>query len=52
MDINNAKYEDIDFDDLKTRISEAIEIILEDAFEKLDLRFEILDYFVPEDILI
>ena len=52
LDINNVKYDDIDFDDLKTRISEAIEINLEDAFEKLDLTFGILDYFVAEGILI
>lgn len=52
LDINNVKYEDIDFDDLKTRISEAIEINLEDALEKLDLTFGILDYFVAEGILI
>ena len=52
LDINNAEYDDIDFDDLKIRISEAIEISLEDAFEKLDLTFGILDYFVAEGILI
>lgn len=52
LDINNVKYDDIDFDDLKTRISEAIEINLEDAFEKLDLTIGILDYFVAEGILI
>lgn len=52
LDINNVKYDDIDFDDLKTRISEAIEINLEDALEKLDLTFGILDYFVAEGILI
>ena len=52
LDINNVKYDDIDFDDLKTRISEAIEISLEDALEKLDLTFGILDYFVAEGILI
>lgn len=52
LDINNAEYDDVDFDDLKTRISEAIEISLEDAFEKLELTFGILDYFVSEGILI
>ena len=52
LDINNAQYDDIDFDDLKVRISDAIEISLEDAFEKLDLTFGILDYLVSEGILI
>lgn len=52
LDINNVMYDDIDFDDLKTRLGEAIEISLEDAFEKLDLDFGILDYFVSEGILI
>jgi alpha-ribazole phosphatase CobZ len=52
LDINNAEYDDIDFDDMKTRISEAIEISLEDAFEKLELTFGILDYFVAEGIQI
>lgn len=52
LDINNAEYDDIDFDELKVRISEAIEISLEDAFEKLELTFGILDYFVAEGILI
>ncbi|MBQ2666507.1 phosphatidylglycerophosphatase [Methanobrevibacter sp.] len=52
LDINNAEYDDIDFDDLKTRISDAVEISLEDAFEKLNLTFGILDYFVAEGILI
>ena len=52
LDINNAEYDDIDFYDLKIRISEAIEISLEDAFEKLDLTFGILDYLVAEGILI
>ena len=52
LDINNAEYDDIDFDDLKIRISEAIEISLEDAFEKINLTFGILDYFVAEGIQI
>ncbi len=52
LDINNVRYDDIDFDDLKTRLVEAIEISLEDAFEKLGLDFGILDYFVSEGILI
>lgn len=52
LDINNVKYDDIDFNSLKHRIEEAIEISLEDAFKKLDLTFGILDYFVSEGILI
>ena len=52
LDINNAQYDDIDFDDLKIRISDAVEITLEDTFEKLDLSFGILDYLVSEGILI
>lgn len=52
LDINNAEYDDIDFDDLKVRLEEAVEISLEDAFEKLDLTCGILDYFVSEGILI
>lgn len=52
LDINNAEYDDIDFDEFKTRLEEAIEISLEDAFEKLELTFGILDYFVSEGILI
>lgn len=52
LDINNADYDDIDFDELKVRIEEAVEISIEDAFEKLDLTFGILDYFVSEGILI
>lgn len=52
LDINNAEYDDIDFDDLRVRLEEAIEISLEDAFEKLNLTFGILDYFVSEGILI
>ena len=52
LDINNAEYDDIDFDELKIRISDAVEISLEDAFEKLRLNFGILDYLVSEGILI
>ena len=52
LDINNAEYDDIDFDDLKIRIGDAVEISLEDAFEKLNLTFGILDYLVSEGILI
>lgn len=52
LDINNAEYDEIDFDDLKVRIADAVEITLEDAFEKLNLTFGILDYLVSEGILI
>ncbi|WP_296786192.1 phosphatidylglycerophosphatase A [uncultured Methanobrevibacter sp.] len=52
MDINNAEYDDIDFDDLKLRVSEAIEISLEDAFRYYGLTFGILDYFVSLGIQI
>ena len=52
LDINNAEYDNIDFDELKIRISDAVEISLEDAFEKLGLNFGILDYLVSEGILI
>ena len=52
LDISNATYDDIDFDDLNIRIEDAIEISIEDAFEKLNLTFGILDYFVSEGILI
>ena len=52
LDINNAEYDIIDFDDLEVRISDAVEISLEDAFEKLNLTFGILDYLVSEGILI
>lgn len=52
LDINNAWFDDIDFDDLKVKIAEAIEISMEDAFKKLNLTFGILDYFVSEGILI
>jgi alpha-ribazole phosphatase CobZ len=52
LDINNALYDRISIDDLKTRIEDAVEISIEDAFEKLGLTFGILDYFVSEGILI
>ncbi len=52
LDINNAEYDEIDFDELKIRISDAIEISLEDAFQHLKLTFGILDYLVSEGILI
>ena len=52
LDINNAEYDDIDFDDLKLRVSEAIEISLEDAFRYYGLTFGILDYFVSLGIQI
>lgn len=52
LDINNAEYDEIDWDDLKIRIEDAVEISVEDAFEHLGLTFGILDYFVAEGILI
>ena len=52
LDINNAEYDDVDWDDLKIRIEDAVEISLEDAFEHLELTFGILDYLVSEGILI
>ena len=52
LDINNALYDKIDFDELKIRLEDAVEISLEDAFEKSELTFGILDYFVSEGILI
>ena len=52
LDINNAEYDDIDFDDLNVRISEAIEISLEDAFRYYGLTFGILDYLVSQGIQI
>ena len=52
LDINNAEYNEIDWDDLKIKIEDAVEISLEDAFKYLDLTFGILDYFVAEGILI
>lgn len=52
LDINNVLYDDININDLKIRLEEAIEISMEDAFEKIGLTFGILDYFVAEGILI
>lgn len=52
LDINNAEYGEIDWDDLKVRIEDAVEISIEDAFKHLGLTFGILDYFVSEGILI
>ncbi len=52
LDINNSEFDDIDFEDLKIRISDAVEISMEDAFDKLKLTFGILDYLVSEGILI
>ena len=52
LDINNAEYDEIEWDDLKIRIEDAVEISIEDAFEHLELTFGILDYFVSEGILI
>ena len=52
LDINNANYDEVDFEELKVRIEDAVEISIEDAFNKLDLTFGILDYFVAEGILI
>lgn len=52
LDINNAEYDDVDFEELEVRISDAVEISMEDAFEKLNLSFGILDYMVAEGILI
>ena len=52
LDINNAEYDDIDFDELKMRIVDGVEISIEDALEKLGLTFGILDYLVSQGILI
>ena len=52
LDINNAQYDDIDFEELKVRIADAVEISIEDAFNRMDLSFGILDYLVSEGILI
>lgn len=52
LDINNVLYDDININDLKIRLEEAIEISMEDAFERIGLTFGILDYFVAEGILI
>ena len=50
LDINDCQYDEIDFNEFD--ISEAIEITLEEAFNRLNLTFGILDYFVSEGILI
>ena len=52
VDINNVLYDKIDMGDLKVRLEDAIEISIEDAFERMGLTFGILDYFVSEGILI
>lgn len=52
LDVNNAEFDEINWDDLKLRIEDAVEISLEDAFKHLKLTFGILDYFVSEGILI
>lgn len=52
LDINNAQYDEVDFDELRVRIEDAVEISIEDAFKKWELSFGILDYLVAEGILI
>lgn len=52
LDINNSEFDEIDFKEFRVNLEEAIEISVEDAFEKLDLTFGILDYLVSEGILI
>lgn len=52
LDINNAEYDIVNWDEIQSKIEEAIEITVEDAFDKLELTFGILDYFVSEGILI
>ena len=52
LDINNARYDEVDFDELKFRIEDAVEISIEDAFKQLELSFGILDYLVAEGIQI
>ena len=52
FDVNTVEFDDVNFDALKVKIAEAIEITLEDAFKRLNLTFGILDYFVSEGILI
>ena len=52
LDSNNVLYDRIDIDDLKVRLEDAIEISIEDAFERMGLTFGILDYFVDKGILI
>jgi len=52
LDINNASYDGIDFEELKIRINNAVEISIEDAFSHIKLTSGILDYLVSEGILI
>ena len=54
IDITSAEYEDSTFDlnEFKVLIEDAIIISCEDAMEKLNLSFGILDYFVSEGLLI
>ncbi|WP_409200581.1 phosphatidylglycerophosphatase A [Methanobrevibacter sp. DSM 116169] len=54
VDINNNYYEDddINLDEFKILMEDAIIISCEDTIEKLNLNFGILDYFVSEGILI
>jgi len=54
VDIINNQYEDdqLIFEELATSIEEAVIISCEDAIEKLELSFGILDYFVSEGILL
>ncbi len=52
LDINNAEFDDIDVDEFKVNLEEAVEITLEDAFEKFGMTFGILDFLVAEGILI
>ncbi len=48
----NSDGEYSDINDIEISIEEAVEISLEDAFERLNLTFGILDYLVAEGILI
>lgn len=52
LDINNAEFDDVDVEEFKVNLEEAVEITLEDAFEKIGLTFGILDFLVAEGILI
>ena len=54
VDIINNQYEDdqLIFEEVATSIEEAVIISCEDAIEKLELSFGILDYFVSEGILL
>lgn len=54
VDIVNNQYEDddLDFEEFILEITENLEICLEDALEKLELNFGILDYLVSEGIQI